>query len=66
MIRFIKRNGFPKAVYVDRHSTYKTTRQASHEEDLCNTGAMTQFQTVMKDCGIEVILMHILHRLRAV
>lgn len=55
MIRFTKRNGVPKAVYVDRHSTYKTTRKASHAELLCDTGALTQFQSVMKDCGIKVI-----------
>ena len=58
MILFIKNKGFPRAVYVDRHSTYKTTRKASHEEDLNDTGALTQFQSVMKDCDIEVIHAH--------
>ena len=53
---FSKVYGFPKAVYVDRHSTYKTTRKPTIEEQLKGSyAADTQALNVMQDIGVEVI-----------
>jgi transposase len=52
---FIQENGIPKSVYIDRHSTYKTTRKATVDEDLEGSESNTQFQQVMKSIGVKVI-----------
>ncbi len=52
---FVKRNGIPESIYIDRHSTYKTTRKASVDEDLEGLESNTQFQQVMKSIGVKVI-----------
>jgi hypothetical protein len=55
MLRFTTDKGRPRAVYIDRHSTYKTARKTSIEEDLEGKGALTQFERVMQEIDIEVI-----------
>lgn len=52
---FVKRYGIPQSVYLDRHSTYKTTRQPSVDEQLSNAHPLTQFEMVMKEIGVLVI-----------
>jgi transposase len=47
--RWLKRQGVPRAVYVDRHSIY---RQDGRPEDL------TQFGRAMKELGVELICAH--------
>lgn len=54
----IKKKGIPKSLYTDKHSTYKTTRQTTVEEQLRDSFAETQFERVMKDIGVEVIFAH--------
>ena len=53
--RFIAQYGKPRQVYIDRHSTYKTTKKASIDETLEGGGPLTQFQRVMKELNIDVI-----------
>lgn len=53
--RFVLLNGLPKALYLDRHSTYMTTRHASIEEELKNTKAKTQFERASHELGIKII-----------
>ena len=53
--RFSQKYGLPESVYIDRHSTYKTTRKASIDEELAGSESNTQFQQVMKDVGVKVI-----------
>ncbi len=53
--RFIQKFGLPHAVYLDRHSTYKTTREASVDEELRSLQPETQFQRVMRSLGVQVI-----------
>jgi transposase len=53
--RFVSKNGCPKTIYIDRHSTYKTTRKATLDEDLEGCGSNTQFQQVMKNIDVRVI-----------
>lgn len=52
---FINKFGIPLAMYLDRHSTYKTNRHASVDEELRSIDPETQFQRVMRSIGIETI-----------
>jgi len=53
--KYIKRYGVPKIVYLDRHSTYKSQREATIEEQLQGKEPMSQFERAMKELGIEAI-----------
>lgn len=53
--KYIKKYGIPKIVYLDRHSTYKSQREATIEEQLKNEKPMSQFERACKELGIEVI-----------
>ena len=53
--QFILKYGLPRAVYLDRHSTYRTTRQSSIDEQLRDQYPLTQFELAMKELDIEVI-----------
>lgn len=55
MRRYIRRYGIPQSVYLDKHSTYKTTRQPNLEEELRGRKAATQFTRALEELGIEVI-----------
>lgn len=52
---FVILNGKPNALYLDRHSTYTTTRQASLDEELRNKQPKTQFERACHELGIKVI-----------
>ena len=47
--------GIPFSFYLDRHSTYKTTRQPNLEEDLKGEFAKTQFARLLNELDIKVI-----------
>lgn len=53
--RYTEKYGIPQSIYIDRHSTYKTTRIQSIFEQLMDKEAMTQFQRAMKEVGVEII-----------
>jgi len=52
---FVKLFGIPQSVYLDRHSTYKTSRQPSVDEQLRDDRPLTQFEMIMKQIGVTVI-----------
>jgi hypothetical protein len=52
---FVILNEIPKALYLDRHSTYITTRQASIDEQLRNKQPKTQFERACHELGIKAI-----------
>ena len=52
---YILQKGCPIALYVDKDSIYKTTRQQTIEEQLKGTYPITQFTRAMNELGIEVI-----------
>lgn len=56
--RYIRCYGLPMSLYLDKHSTYKTTRQADLDELLRGETAQTQFQRALKELGIELIHAH--------
>jgi transposase len=53
--RYIRLHGSPVSLYLDKHSTYKTTRQADLDELLRGEEAQTQFERAAKELGIEII-----------
>lgn len=55
MKEYIKKYGKPRIVYLDKHSTYKSPKEATIEEQLRNEEPMSQFERALKELAIEVI-----------
>lgn len=53
--RYIKRYGIPQAVYVDKHTTYKSTKKQTLEEQLENKQAMSQFERALDELEVKII-----------
>ncbi len=56
--RYIRTYGLPHSLYLDKDSTYKTTRQPSTDELLKGQRAPTQFERACQELRIEVIHAH--------
>jgi transposase len=52
---YIKKRGIPVSVYLDKHSTYKSTKKPSIEDELSNVESLSQFERALKELGVEVI-----------
>jgi molybdenum-dependent DNA-binding transcriptional regulator ModE len=55
---YVKLRGLPQALYVDHDSIYETTRDATTDEELRETGALTQFGRAMQELGVKLSLAH--------
>jgi hypothetical protein len=55
---YVKLRRLPQALYVDHDSIYETTRDATTDEELRETGALTQFGRAMQELEIKLILAH--------
>jgi transposase len=53
--RYIKKHGLPQSVYLDKHTTYKSTKKPSIEDELNNVEALSQFARALKELGVDVI-----------
>jgi len=53
--RYIKEYGIPQSVYIDMHTTYKSTKKPTIEDELNNQVALTQVGRALKELGVEVI-----------
>ncbi len=54
--RYIKKHGLPMSLYLDRHSTYKSKKKLTVEEELAGLEEpMSQFERALKELGVEVI-----------
>jgi transposase len=53
--RYIKRYGIPQSVYLDNHSTYKSSKRQSIEDELKNEISLSQFERAADELGIRVI-----------
>ena len=53
--RYIKQYGIPQTVYLDKHSTYKSTKKPTIEDELNNQKNLTQFGRALKELGVELI-----------
>ena len=55
---YIRRYGIPMSVYLDKHSTYKSTGKPTLEEELQGLQPMSQFERSLHELGVEVIHAH--------
>jgi len=53
--RYIKKYGIPVSIYLDKHTTYKSTKKQSIEEELANVEPLSQFARAVKELGVKVI-----------
>ena len=53
--RYIKKNGIPQSVYMDNHSTYKSTKRPTVEEELKGEMSLSQFERAVKELGVRFI-----------
>lgn len=53
--RYIKRYGIPQSVYLDKHSTYKSTTKQSIQDELEDKKPMSQFERSLAELGVTVI-----------
>lgn len=56
--RYIRKRGLPLKVYLDKHSTYKSTAKATIEEQLAGVGPLSEFERALKELGVEVSHAH--------
>jgi hypothetical protein len=52
---YVKEHGLPLAVYLDRHTTYKSPAPASIQDELNNQRPLSEFERALKELGVEVI-----------
>ncbi len=52
---YIRKYGLPLSVYLDKHSTYKSTKKLSIEEELNNTISLSQFGRALGELGVNLI-----------
>lgn len=52
---YVQKYGLPMAVYLDRHTTYKSPAKASIEDELENQRPLSEFERALKELGVEVI-----------
>ena len=53
--RYIKKYGIPASVYLDKHTTYKSTKKPSIEDELNNVEPLSQFGRALEELGVNVI-----------
>lgn len=56
--RYADLYGLPQSLYVDKDSIYKTTRDASVDEQVAEQAPLTQFGRAMQDLCVRLILAH--------
>lgn len=52
---YVEKYGLPMSIYLDRHTTYKSTAKPTIEDELNNTEPLSQFERAMKELGVEII-----------
>ena len=53
--RYVRKYGLPQSIYLDRHTTYKSTRKLTEWEELEGIEPMSQFERAIGEIGVEVI-----------
>jgi len=57
--RYVRRYGLPVSVYLDKHSTYKSQRKLTMEEELAGVRVpLSQFERALEELGVAVIHAH--------
>ena len=52
--QYVKEYGAPMSLYLDRHTTYKSTAKPTIEDELNNRAPMSQFERSMEEIGVKV------------
>jgi len=52
---YIERYGLPMSVYLDRHTTYKSSKKLTEWDEIEGVEALSQFERALKELGVEVI-----------
>lgn len=52
---YIKKHGIPISVYLDKHTTYKSTKKRTIEDELNNIDPLSQFARALTELGVELI-----------
>lgn len=52
---YIRKYGIPLKIYLDKHTTYKSTQKDTIEEELEGRKAQSQFERALYELGVEVI-----------
>lgn len=52
---YIKRQGIPLSIYLDKHTTYKSTKKPTIEDELNNIDPLSQFGRALGELGVELI-----------
>lgn len=53
--RYIRKNGLPLSIYLDKHSTYRVNGKLTIEQELEGIKMLTQFERALKELGVNVI-----------
>ena len=56
--RYIRKYGLPMKLYLDKHTTYKSTAKPTIEEELQGIKPMSQFERAVRELGVEVLHAH--------
>ncbi len=56
--RYIRKNGLPMSLYMDKHSTYKSTGKPTIEDELNGTEPVSEFGRALKELGVQLIHAH--------
>lgn len=54
-VRYVKKHGIPVSLYLDKHSTYKSTKKQTIEEELNDAEPLSQFARAVKELGVNII-----------
>ncbi len=53
--RYIKKYGIPMSIYMDRHTTYKSTAEPSIEDEVNGTTPLSEFGRALTELEVEII-----------
>ena len=55
---YVEVKGIPISVYIDRHTTYKSNKKPSIEDEIENREPLTEVGRALEELGVEVIFAH--------
>jgi hypothetical protein len=55
---YIRKHGLPLKIYLDKHSTYKSTAKPTIEDELNDVEPLSEFERALKELGVEVAHAH--------
>jgi hypothetical protein len=52
---YVKKYGLPMSIYVDRHTTYKSSKKLTQWDEIEGVKTLSQFERALMELGVEVI-----------